>query len=177
MKEFKPAILFLIKFLLIYVAGNVAYGFFITAYAPGSDPITELATRQSGAIIKIFNPDVNVLSLDDEPVVLISNAKGVVLRVFEGCNGLNVMIVFLAFLIAFGGRMWPLILFSIAGIAMIHFGNLARIILLYYTATGWRELFYYFHKYLFTACLYLLVFLLWYWWIRLSKKSEHGVAH
>jgi exosortase family protein XrtF len=176
-KDFRPALFFVFKFVLIYILGNMLYGLFIQAYRPGPDPVTELATRQTVHIVGWFTTDVSAESLATEPVVSVSHSGRIILRVFEGCSGLNVMIVFVAFLVAFGGQPRQMLIFGMVGIALIHVGNLARIVLLFYTASWWPMLFYYFHKYLFTACLYLLVFALWYVWISWSKKRMRSVAH
>ena len=39
-REFKPTIFFLGKFLGLYIAGNLVYGLFVTAYDPLPDPAT-----------------------------------------------------------------------------------------------------------------------------------------
>jgi len=92
------------------------------------------------------------------PTVLLSNDVKVILSVYEGCNGINVMIVFVAFLAAFGGSLKKMSWFLPAGIILIHLSNLARIILLYFVAVGYRHYFYYVHKYIFTAVIYMMVF-------------------
>ena len=35
LKEFKPTILFLVKFIGIYIVANLLYGIYVTAYATG----------------------------------------------------------------------------------------------------------------------------------------------
>ena len=115
-----------------------------------------------------------------EPIVLLKNQQRTMLRVFEGCNGLNVMIVFISFIIAFGGRAKQVIVFLVAGCVLLHIFNLLRIILLYFTASYRPSFFYYFHKYFFTAILYLVVFGLWFVWVEWVqmklKRDDPGKA-
>jgi exosortase/archaeosortase family protein len=52
-----------------------------------------------------------------------------------------------------------------AGLIVIHIFNLGRISLLYFVAQRYEEYFYLFHKYFFTAIIYVVVFLLWALWV------------
>ena len=171
-RDFKPALRFVGWFLSIYLAGNLLYGLYIEWYNPMPDPVTVFVTRQSAAITNYFSPPVSIKPSDVRPIVCINRGDQIVLNVFEGCNGVNVMIVFVAFVVAFGGARNRMLVFVPAGLVIIHLANLARINLLYYTAVGWPKYFYYFHKYFFTACIYVVVFILWYLWIRWAGKKE-----
>ena len=176
MSDFRPALRFVAWFLVIYVGGNLIYGLYIEAYRPAPDSMTILVTKQSAAIVNSVSPPVSVKPLQSRPIVYMNNNDRIVLEVFEGCNGLNVMVIFLAFVIAYGGTTRRLIGFSAAGLIVIHLANLARIILLYITAMRWPQYFYYFHKYFFTACLYAVVFVLWLVWIRWSGKTRKDAS-
>ena len=83
------------------------------------------------------------------------------------------MIVFVAFLVAFGGQRKKLSWFLPAGMVIIHLSNIARIALLYFVAVGYQHYFYYVHKYVFTAAIYVIVFLLWVIWVvKINGKSK-----
>jgi exosortase family protein XrtF len=95
--------------------------------------------------------------------------------VYEGCNGLNVMIIFVAFLVAFGPIGRTLAWFIPLGLFIIHLVNLARIGLLFWVSLYMPKYMYFTHKYFFTAILYVVVFVLWIWWVRRyasDKPSE-----
>ncbi len=84
----------------------------------------------------------------------------------EGCNGISIMILFIAFVIAFKGKFLNTIIFIPAGIVFIHVANLIRLSLLSYLNVEWNaEAFHFFHKYGFTAIIYGAVLILWYLWI------------
>lgn len=180
LKEFKPALLFLGKFLLLYFLGNIVYGLYITSFGIRPDAVTQTVSVQSAWLLERvgFSP-----RLDDhptEPKVSFYENGDLILNVFEGCNGLNVMIVFVAFLFAFGGRFRNLALFIPAGLLIIHFFNLLRIGFLFFLAQYSGRHFYYYHKYFFTATLYLVVFLLWAVWVvrfHATKPRSSGEAH
>lgn len=164
--DFKPALRFFITFVGIYLGGNAAYGLFVEYFRPIADPATILVTRQSAYLLSKSYPYTEAIIDGSKPIVQVRTSGNTVLRVFEGCNGVNVMIVFLAFLIAMPGTQLSTIAFSLIGVIIIHCANLLRIVLLYVTAVSNPRIFYYFHKYLFTALLYLIVFVLWFVWVR-----------
>ncbi len=166
-REFKPALLFLSKFLGIYISANILYGIYIDHYYPQSDPATSWVANQVAAIISIsgtsvqtqLNPNKATISLFEE------GANDVIINVFEGCNGINVSIVFVAFLVAYQGTAKRTVVFALIGLLIVHVFNLARIILLFQQARNHSPYFYYVHKYLFTAILYFVVVVLWWLWI------------
>jgi exosortase family protein XrtF len=173
--EFRPAFRFLGTFLLIYFVGNLLYGVFIESYDREPDPVTRIVTLQSASLLRFFGYNTSVQDSFGRPTVMMKEEESLVLRVYEGCNGLNVMIVFVAFLFAFKGSIRQVLWFLPFGLVVIHVANLLRVILLYYTALHHQQLFYYFHKYFFTAILYLIVFGLWALWaIKLHGKNNHS---
>jgi exosortase family protein XrtF len=164
--EFRPTILFLAKFIGFYLIGNLLYGYYITHYSPAPDPVTRQVTKQTVFIIKSCGADVSVIDSNKSPTSLIVLKKRSVLAVYEGCNGINTMIIFVAFLFAFGPLSKSQWWFLPLGLAIIHLANLARIALLFYVSEYLPKYMYFTHKYLFTATLYCVVFLLWVWWVR-----------
>ena len=172
-REFKPALRFVAFFAGAYISGNLLYGGYVEFYKPRPDPVSILVTSQSAFLLTACTEPVQAIISEHEPIVLLANQQRTVLRVFEGCNGLNVMIVFVSFVIAFGGKTRQLLVFLLSGCALLHLVNLLRIMLLYQTALYRPLFFYYFHKYFFTAILYLVVFGLWFVWIeRIQMKSK-----
>lgn len=176
LREFKPALLFLGKFLGLYFAGNLIYGLYVTSYGATPDGITRLVTAQTSWLLNLIGYDSAYQDVDGAAKLAFTNAGEVVLYVFEGCNGVNVMIVFAAFLFAFGGRAKVLALFLAAGLLIIHLFNLFRVSFLFYLAHENSSQFYYYHKYLFTATLYLVVFGLWAIWVLRFNEKRHVKA-
>lgn len=173
LREFKPALIFLGKFLALYFAGNILYGLYIESYEQEPDGITRLVTAQTSWLLDKFGYMTSTGDVPNPPKIALKEAGDVVLYVYEGCNGVNVMIVFIAFLFAFGGPVRLLSFFVPAGLLIIHLFNLLRIGLLFFLALNDSRQFYYYHKYFFTATLYLVVFLLWALWvIRFNEKRK-----
>jgi exosortase family protein XrtF len=170
LKEFKPTILFLVKFIGIYVVANLLYGIYVTAYSPGPDPITSLVSRQTAVALGVCGWPSTTIDNEKKPTTLLNHEGRSVLAIYEGCNGVNIMIIFVAFLFAFGPIGKPLWIFALVGILMIHLMNLLRISLLFWVVLYLPDFVYFVHKYLFTAMLFIFVFVLWIVWVRKFSK-------
>lgn len=161
-----PAIRFLIWFVALYLILNMIYGLWVEAWNPQADPATGWVGRQTAWCLNQIGYEVSLQPLADRPLIAFMSAGAVVINLFEGCNGINVMIVFVSFLLAYGGRPQRLIPFTLVGLLLIHILNLARVGLLFWLAETESTWFYYFHKYLFTGFLFAFVFLGWWIWIK-----------
>jgi exosortase family protein XrtF len=168
--EFKPTILVVVKFLGIYLIGNLLYGFFITSYYPTADPVTSWVTHQTADILNLINPPVTAFTKPDKATVIIKDVKPIV-GVFEGCNGLNVAIVFLSFVLSFGPYNKKLIWFIPVGLLVIHLSNIFRIGLLFFISRDYPHQLYFFHKYFLTAFIYGVVFVLLFIWLQINKNK------
>jgi exosortase family protein XrtF len=172
LKEFKPTILFLVKFIGIYVVASLLYGFYVTTYSPSPDPATRAVSKQTANVLGLGG--CPSMTKDDErkPTTQVIHENRSVLAIYEGCNGINIMIIFVAFLVAFGPIGKPLWLFMIVGALLIHLMNLARIVLLFWVVLYLPGFTYFMHKYLFTAILFVGVFLLWIVWVRKFSSTN-----
>ena len=176
-QEFKPALKFVIVFVGLYLAGNVAYGLFVASWHQDPDPVTRAVAFQTAAALRLTGDEVRAVINTQGPTVFLRNEVKSVINIYEGCNGINVMIVFLAFLLAFGGVWKKMLWFVPAGLIVIHLMNIVRLVLLYWFAVGYPHYFYYFHKYIFTAVLYLIIILLWYVWVaRINGKQKAAAS-
>jgi exosortase family protein XrtF len=170
-KRFKPTILFLVKFVGLYFILNIGYGYYIKSFERRPDDITFWVTRQTSVALGVFGWETAVQPNPQKPTVPIYyNGDGIV-TVYEGCNGINVAIIFLCFLVSFGPLNKNLIWFIPVGLVIIHFFNIARIFLLFLVVIHQPDYTYFMHKYFFTAIIYAAVFLLWLWWIKVNHRK------
>jgi exosortase family protein XrtF len=170
-KEFKPTIYFLGKFVGLYIVLSLLYGMYITSYHPRPDPITQVVSNHSASVL--IGLGTNVItenSMTKPTTTLFCDGKRIV-SVYEGCNGINVMIVFISFVIAFGPFSKKMIWFIPAGFILIHLINLGRISMLFWVARNRPDYMYFTHKYFFTAIIYVAVLVLWIWWVRISPAT------
>jgi len=166
LQEFKPTIFFLLKFVGIYVVVNLLYGAYVSNYRPRVDGATREATRQTSGVLNVCGWSTHIQDEEKSPITNLVFEDRNILAVYEGCNGINVAIIFLAFLFAFGPISRPLWWFVPLGLAILHVANLGRLLFLFWVAIYMPDAMYFTHKYLFTAFLYVVVFVLWIWWVR-----------
>lgn len=170
-REFRPTIFFLLKFVGLYLVGNLLYGFYITSFEPRPDPVTHSVSEQTGIILNVCGYSIDVRDRETRPTTDLNYLGKAKLSIYEGCNGINIMVIFVAFLLAFGPVARPLIWFVPLGLLIIHFANLCRILLLFFVSEYMPKAMYFTHKYFFTAILYVVIFALWLWWIKRYSVS------
>lgn len=175
-KEFKPTILFLVKFIGMYVVANLLYGLYVTAYSPNPDPATRMVSQHTASALQVLGwPAITQDDIAKPTTQLICEGESV-LAIYEGCNGINVMIIFVAFLIAFGPVNRTLLWFVPVGLVILHAMNLLRIGLLFWVSLYMPKYMYFTHKYFFTAILFVVVFVLWIWWVKKYTKVKPAEA-
>lgn len=172
LKDNRQAIYFLLIFVGLYVSLNTLYGTYITYWSPDPDPVTRWITYQVAFFLAWFDPDIHAMGISGSGNVAIDNASRRVLLVFEGCNGINVMIVFICFLIAYRRTLKLTVLFGLAGMVVIYVMNLGRVATLYFIAEAFPNYLYFFHKYLLTGVLYLAVFGMWMVWVNRYRHAR-----
>jgi exosortase family protein XrtF len=174
LSEFKPSLIFLAKFVGLYLSLNLLYGVFVSSYRPAADPVTRWVTDQTVVALELSNYENEAVHHTVKPTSTIRYKGQAILSVYEGCNGLNVVIIFISFLLAFGPYTKQLVWFIPMGIVVIHIFNLVRITGLFFLTIHRPEWIYFLHKYLFTAFIYLIVFILWFWWVKKFGETKHA---
>lgn len=170
LREFRPTILFLIKFGVIFGVGSLLYGIYIKGYQeldePMPDPITEWVAAQTCQLVKGLGYEAKLWYPESDPLVVIyiEGFEDDNITFYEGCNGMNIMILFVAFVFAFGNRYKNMLWYIPAGLIAIHLFNLLRLVSLSVMATFSHGAFHFFHKYAFTGVIYAFVLVLWYFW-------------
>jgi exosortase family protein XrtF len=168
--QYKPALIFIIKYLVLYFFLNTIYAFYINAYSPATDPLTISITRQVAALLRWAGEPVAVVLKENYAQVPIQRDGNNIVEVYEGCNSVNVMIVYFSFLIAFSGPWKALMKFSFLGFGVIYLMNLVRVSVLYLVSLHYPDKLYFFHKFFFTGIIYGVVFILWFIWMNSIKQ-------
>lgn len=134
-------------------------------------PITTTVANQSKQIIKVLGFEAEVEQHQDELSLKMFVNNSYVARVIEGCNSMSVIILFLAFIIAFSGKLIPTILYGIGGGLLIYSTNIIRIALLSIGILKYPKQEEFLHNLVFPAIIYGMVFLLWVIWV--NKFSNY----
>ena len=178
-KKYKPVIRFILTFLTVYIVLSVGYKFYLDL-SDGSkfypDYLTHTVAKQSQDLLNTFGYETRVEPHADEPTMKIIVRDKYVARVVEGCNSISVIILFIAFVIAFSGRLKTTLFFLLAGSTLIYIVNLLRITILSIGLFHYpwrREIL---HVVIFPSIIYGMVFILWMVWVnrfsKLNSKSE-----
>lgn len=129
-------------------------------------PITQTVARHASTVANIFGLDTFTEQNPDElSMKFYLNGKYTV-KVVEGCSSISVIILFLAFIIAFKGDVKDTVFFGIAGSLFIYLTNLARIVILTVLIQKFPQYQYFLHELMFPAIIYGMVFLLWIIWVK-----------
>lgn len=171
-KKYKPVLRFILTFLGSYVVLVLLYQFFLNFYIPKGvpDPITELVGKQTEAFVSSLGYEAMVAPSSMYPLMNLSVNNIFIARIIEGCNSVSIIILFLAFMLSFIGKLKPTLIFILAGTAIIYSMNVIRIGLL---SIGLYEMPQYsslFHQLLFPLVIYGAVFILWIVWIAIYTK-------
>ncbi|OIQ21327.1 MAG: exosortase family protein XrtF [Flavobacterium sp. MedPE-SWcel] len=176
----RPFFLFLIKFGLSYFVLSVIYSLYLNQYngdAFETDSMTKLVAEQARDIVNFMGDKSFIKPNDKEASYVFYVNNDSVARIVEGCNAVSVMILFVAFIIAFSTTFKRTSLYILAGILIIHVLNVIRIGLLglgFYYYPEYEELM---HDILFPLFIYGVVFSLWVLWVmKLSKNGKTSKA-
>lgn len=173
--SFKPTLNFLIRFIVIYGVGSLLYSLYIAHYDPKPDGVTEVVAKQMAWTMNAFGQKVELYEVDSDPYVGVMYKDTQSVSIFEGCNGLAVMILFTAFVLAFrGGNNKAALWFIPLGILFIHLFNILRLALLIVINYYYTNAFHFYHKFVFTGIIYAFVLLLWVWWVQIQKQTPES---
>jgi exosortase family protein XrtF len=168
-KQYRPVIRFVLVFFGSYTLLAGLYGFYLNTsdLAPGKpDMITGLVARQTQAVIQSLGYQVEIAASQKRPALNVSLNGLHVVNVVEGCNAVSVIILFIAFVLAFWRGFWRTLLFVFAGATLIYALNIVRIALLAIAIYEYPEWTDFLHGVLFPLLIYGLVFVLWVLWTR-----------
>jgi exosortase family protein XrtF len=113
------------------------------------------------------------VSMQGDRMIQIEGTPGLFLG--DSCNGISLFALFGIFIIAFPGKTSSKLFFIPAGILIIHFLNIVRVVVLAIIETysyAWTE---FNHTYTFTIIIYGCIFAMWLLWV--NKYSGLGKMH
>ncbi|SFJ58598.1 exosortase family protein XrtF [Chryseobacterium indologenes] len=166
LKDFKPVLGILLRFIIIYLVLLFAYQFYLnTSKAGGLDPFSRLIADQVTSVQnKVGYPTELYDDVKNEQVWFYVK-NDYVTRMVEGCNAISVIILFVSFVFAFykGSKTF---LFVGVGLLLLYVMNLLRIAGLNIVMSDYKEYGKMFHDFIFPAIIYGTVVVLWLVWIK-----------
>ncbi len=140
------------------------------------DSITEIVAKNTVQLSQLLGANLTIeKNLPDSYIQLYYN-RNYIARMIEGCNAINVIILFIAFVASFSGKLKPTLLFVFGGSVIIYILNIVRIAalcVLMYHFPEWEN---FLHGVIFPLFIYGVVFLLWIIWVFKFSSYVQNVA-
>lgn len=165
-KPYRTIIIFLFKCIGLYFLWLILKIYIFYPYGLVDKFLIHQITHSTSFLLKFLGFETYVA----DTYVGISKHPGV--SIAFNCNGLSLMYLFAAFIIAFSGNWKYKLLFIPIGIFIIHLFNILRTALLAIIVVykpSWTE---FNHKYSFTATVYIVIFILWVVWVNYFSLNK-----
>lgn len=175
LRQYRPFFIFLFKFFGVYGLLAIVYHFYLLQFDAHDfevDGFTVLVAEQAQWVASLFGYTASLVKHGLQPAVKFILDGKYVSRVVEGCNGVSVIILFAAFVVAFTGKWKRTLVFILCGALVIHLLNIMRIALLSIALLHFPEHEHVLHGVIFPAVIYGVVFLLWVTWV--NKYSTYA---
>ncbi|NIF05544.1 exosortase family protein XrtF [Chryseobacterium sp. Tr-659] len=175
LKDFKPVLGILLRFIVIYLVLLFAYQFYLNnGKAFGLDPFSRMIANQVSAIQNTIGYPTELYDDIKNEQVWFYVKNHYVTRMVEGCNAVSVVILFVSFIFAFYKGV-KTFFFVGAGLVLLYIMNLLRIIGLNIVVVDHKEYGKMFHDFIFPAIIYGTVVVLWLVWIKFfALKHENS---
>ena len=180
--DFPPQIkTFLIRSFFLFVVWKGLYLLFWSEQRTLDRPLTLLVGHQSVQLLNRLTADTQFKA---KPMVAVKRFEGEIqvshvslitrngkpiMNIADECNGLELFVLYLGFLLAMPTSIKRKFIFALIGMALIHFVNLMRCVGLSLVLMNWDRYFDIAHHYIFKIMVYSTIFVL---WIVFSKKLQ-----
>lgn len=180
-----PIRLFLGKALLFFVIWKIIYVGFLLDSKILDYPLTTHVGKASTEMLNRFSPMSGFKAVRETKTTLyegeyivqdtseIYHNERSVLHIADLCNGLELIVLYIGFIVCMPSNFWRKVLYIICGAILLDFVNITRCIGLIYLREYFELYFDFAHKYLFKTTVYGVTFLLWMLYARkIHLKNE-----
>ena len=174
----KPIRIFILKVLLFSLLWKCLYVFVLYEPKILDEPLTVHVGQNSAWVLnKLYHSDAFHAKLlftksQFEGQIFTGKAnhvfygKRLVLFIADPCNGLELLVLYLIFIIALPAPFKRKLFFSIIGVLIIHCVNILRCVGLVALLIHYDEYFYIAHHYIFKMAVYMTIFFCWFWFAK-----------
>ena len=177
--KYRSVVRFIVLFLGSYLVLTGLYAGYLHLSKSGNYPpdyITNLVARQSSTLIGSFGYDAAIVPHEAQPTMKLFVEGQYLARIIEGCNAVSIIILFIAFVIAFAENLKKTALFIFAGAVLIYAINVIRITILAIALYKYPDQENLLHGVVFPGIIYGMVFVLWMLWVRMLSKKKSAVV-
>jgi len=172
LKLYQPVLIFLLKFAGFYFLLSFIYNRYLSFYQQQTDPLTYFTGKSVEFLFHFSSLNVSTEPLLGEEGLKLLVNDVYLARIIEGCNAVSVIIMFVAFLMAFGYSYKNSFYFAPVGTLLIYFFNIIRIGFLAYILYEFPEYQDIAHRVVFPGLIYGFVVFL---WIIFIKKFNNAI--
>ncbi|ASK31498.1 exosortase family protein XrtF [Chryseobacterium sp. T16E-39] len=166
LKDFKPVLSILLRFIIIYLVLLLGYQFYLNNYKEsGLDPFSKMVAEQVSSIQNALHYPTQLYNDVAKEQVWFYVKKVYVTRMVEGCNAISVMILFVSFVFAFY-KGFKTFIYAFIGLLILYVINVLRIVGINLLVSDYKEYERMAHDFLFPAIIYGTVVILWLVWIK-----------
>jgi exosortase/archaeosortase family protein len=174
----RPVRHFILKVILLALLWKLVYVFILYEPKTIDEPLTDFVGKNSAWVLnKLYGSDVFYSKLvwtenEFEGQIQIGKAsqiyfdKRLVLFIANPCNGLELLVLYLIFIVALPATLKRKLFFVVAGLFIIHFVNILRCVGLVALLIHYDEYFNIAHHYIFKMAVYFTIFLCWFWFAK-----------
>ena len=168
-----PIRLFLGKALLFFVAWKIIYGVFLYDSKIIDHPLTIHVGEASVQLLNSMSSLSGYTSIreskrsfydgeatEQEASKIYHNDKEIV-YIVDRCNGLELMVLYIGFIVCMPSKFWRKVLYVILGVILLDITNILRCVGLIYLQEYFLAYFEFVHHYLLKASMYTITFLIW----------------
>lgn len=165
----------LLRFVIVYVVLLLAYQYYLNCFRQqGLDPFSHFIAEKVRDVQNYLGYPTQLYDDIKGEQVYFYVRNFYPTRMVEGCNAISIMILFVAFVVAFYKGLKTFI-FMLGGLLLLYIMNLFRIVGLNIVMTDHKEYGKAFHDFVFPAVIYGTVVLLWLVWIKFfALKNENS---
>lgn len=181
---------FLLRSFVLFVIWKSIYIFYLGYERILDKPLTNIVGTHTAWVLNAFSGEkifssrelISIRGFEGQyqvaPVSMVEKSGEKLLSIADGCNGLELFILYIGFIIAMPASLKRKSIFLIVGAILIHFVNIFRCVGLCVLAINASVHFDFAHHYLFKIMVYGTIFLLWVQFMRgvyLKKKTVADV--
>ncbi|MCB9426088.1 MAG: exosortase family protein XrtF [Flavobacteriales bacterium] len=173
--KYKPFFGFILRFLGGYSFLVLLYRWYLSQYNTLQnevDGITYTVSDWSIKILEWLGYPARMEAHETQSSMVFYFGEKAVVRMIEGCNAVSVVLLFVAFIVAFSGSFRRTFFYSVVGAGIILVLNIVRIVLITIGIYHFPQYEHILHEVIFPLMIYGVVLLLWVVWV--NKYSYHA---
>jgi len=158
---------FVIRAIILVIAWELLYNFVLMPWGTPDDQLTDIVQYGAVKLLSLFHSDVATRG----HYILLNGKKAV--SIARQCNGLELIVLYLGFIICLPSSAKRMLIYSIVGIVVIYILNIIRAALLAVMYAESHSMTDFAHHYVFKIAIYAVVF---YGWVLYMKKPKKDGA-